>query len=340
MLTIVGMFAIIVCASMFTACSQDDYFPEVSQDENIMMDQQSDSYVSTRGVVSNGAFGYTYYPNPNLSYAYANWNDTHVGYGGTYYGGLFKASLIENNGAYYIRFTPYNNATYLPAGDAYVKIGSLYGGYGTNHAQITSNQTQVDVPITVDLNSSNTAKRGVMNLWPMIRTNISGSTIRLFSNPIMLWTSPMYTTTNTDGVLQGYVDNVYVRKAVNPNNGYSTYQCVQFCRRYYSAVFGKDLSGMGDACDWPGNADDYDLTFYVNGTSEPQVGDIVCWSGGDSNLGHVAIIIEVQSDKIKMAHQNGGSKDPIGFTANRTGASISNPFGDNYTLEGLIRRTY
>lgn len=33
MLTIVGIFAIIVCASMFTACSQDDYLPEIKDSE-------------------------------------------------------------------------------------------------------------------------------------------------------------------------------------------------------------------------------------------------------------------------------------------------------------------
>jgi hypothetical protein len=41
MLTIVGMFAIIVCASMFTACSQDEYLPEVNQTEKSQADDQA-----------------------------------------------------------------------------------------------------------------------------------------------------------------------------------------------------------------------------------------------------------------------------------------------------------
>jgi len=43
MLTIIGMFSIIVSASMLTACSQDDYLPEVNQIDNNAVDNLATS---------------------------------------------------------------------------------------------------------------------------------------------------------------------------------------------------------------------------------------------------------------------------------------------------------
>lgn len=315
---------ILAFISSLIACDNDEsYFDQAGI-------SQSELATPTvmKSMASNDAFGWTYFPNHNLSYSTSSLGETKPGYGGSYLGGFFKANLIENDGKYYVRLTP-AVGTYLPVGKAYVKVGSLYGGFGTNSANIYSKRTYVDVPVSIGLNNNNDRMLGVLNLWPCIITTVDDQTTRLFSYPILIWTKRFYNNEIRPNKVRGQVDGVSVK---NVSKG-----CVKFCQTYYSAIYKKNLSNMGNAKMWPEKAADFGLTYYPNGMAEPQVGDIVCWSGGSNDLGHVAIIFEVQGDRVKIAHQGHGNSAPIGVEIKKTGSRLNNPFS-SHTLKGLIRR--
>jgi len=326
-----GIIAMIMFAFGFSACEKDADFQKMVNDPECSDIDMNTDVDGTRG--SNSYFGWTYYPNTSYSYSYSSSYETKQGYGGTYYGGFMEAELIDNGGTYYVRLTPANGSTFGVSGNAYIKVGSLYASYGTNTASFSSNYSYVDVPVSIPLNKNNTSKRGVMNLWPVI---ITSSGTRYFTYPILIWTNPLCNTYTNTNALQGYVDNVPVKEV--PGG------CVAFCKSYYSTVYGMNLNGMGNACDWPGNASSNGLTFYSNGTTEPQVGDIVCWSGGTgtyAGYGHIAIIFEVNSSWIKIAQQGRGNMAPIGYQLSRSGTNgmtLVNSIGSSYTLTGVIRK--
>lgn len=329
----IGIIAMICFAIGFSSCEKDADFQKMVNDPECSDIDMNIDVDGTRG--SNNYFGWTCYPNTDYSYSYSNSGETKQGYGGTYYGGFMRASLIGNNGTYYVRLTPANGSTFGVSGNAYIKVGSLYASYGTNTASFLSNYSYVDVPVSIPLNKNSTYNKGAMNLWPVIITT-TGS--RKFTYPILIWTDPFFNRSTTTGVTHGYVDGVQVKR--QPGG------CVSFCKQYYESVYGMDLWSMSHAYKWWTTAGDYGLTTYDNGSIIPRVGDIVCWTGGTTGdypgFGHIAIIFEVLDDKVKIVHQ-GTVAIPIGQEINRTGTDgkmLTNILsGDGYVLKGVIRKS-
>lgn len=67
----------------------------------------------------------------------------------------------------------------------------------------------------------------------------------------------------------------------------------------------------------------------------PRIGDIICFSGG--TYGNVGIVTEVGSNYVKIAHQNGGSTNPIGLNLSKSGNVISaSKLGSTYKVQGLL----
>lgn len=334
--SVIAIVCLVVSGGVFTSCSNDDdlLLAGDSQTEQVSSLAQDSVRGITRGTASNGAFSWTYFPNSSQNYSTSSVGDNKPGYGGIYIGGLLNATLIENSGNFYVRLT-FNGGSINYSGTAVVKIGSLYSGYGNNCTTFSSGATHVDIPVSITLDGSDTSNLGVMNLWPVIVTNIGGTTARFYTYPIMIWTNPLCNTSTTQGDLQGYVDNVPVYEV---SGG-----CVQFCRSYYSSVYNMDLSSMGSGAQWYINASNNGLSYYANGTTAPQVGDVICWTGGMApykKAGHVAIIIEVQPGYVKIAQQGRASMDPIGYQISRTNSTtLANGLNSSYyTLKGLIRK--
>jgi CHAP domain len=326
---IFALLAVLVMfAGVMTSCDKSDYEPMALQQDEGTLNQDFPA-LSTRVMASNGSFGWTYYPDPSVSYASSPDGSTYPGYGGQYIGGYFQASLVDNYGSYSVKIERIDGSSFTQAGTAHIKIGSLYAS-SAGSVEIHVGDRSVYIPVSIPLNSSNTSQRGVLNIWSMI---ISGND-RFFSYPIMIWTSPMFTSRSTNGQIMGFVDNVPIYKAVAP----SKYQCVEFCKRYYAKVYKMSIGSVGTAINWYNNASNFGFKAYVNGTEEPRVGDAVCWSGGSTGAGHIGVIIEVGSNFVRIAHQNGKKKDAIGMTMTRIDSKTLQNSISNLTFEGIMRK--
>jgi surface antigen len=277
----------------------------------------------------------TYYSSPTVG-NYTSNSSSSVTIGGNcgiHSGGILRAKLQSKSGNQFtVRISKQDGSNFGIAGTAYVKAASLCGGIA-GQASYSAGVSYVDVTFYA------TFSRGIVNFYPM---TIDGSYgYRYYAEPILVYTSPMYISNWVYGANLGSVNgaNVYCNGTSNLSSGY--YQCTEFCNRYYSQVYGLNIintgSQGGNANTWYGNASAKGLVAYANGgTVEPRPGDILCMSGGSQGYGHVAIIIQVTSSFIKIAHQNSGTSwAPIGAQISRSGTTVSNPTG--YTIQGWLR---
>jgi len=141
----------------------------------------------------------------------------------------------------------------------------------------------------------------------------------------------------------GYVSNEY--NIVNGTNTGMKWQCVEYVNRYYLLIYNKDIRVPGhNAVDYYPNATQHGLAPYANnGTTAPAIGDILCFSGGNPNYGHVAIVREVGSNYLKVAQQNVTNNagdvnfniimTVIGGYYNVSGSTI----GASYICQGWLR---
>ena len=122
------------------------------------------------------------------------------------------------------------------------------------------------------------------------------------------------------------------------------WQCAEYVNRYYSQIYGINLGGQ-NAADFYPNASSRKLTSYPNGgTVPPQVGDILCFTGGAD--GHVAIITQVSSTQVIVIQQNvaENSRDaaysfPMSIIGGRylvDGSRLSSV--NKYTCQGWLRK--
>jgi N-acetylneuraminic acid mutarotase/surface antigen len=100
----------------------------------------------------------------------------------------------------------------------------------------------------------------------------------------------------------GYTSGEY-----NSSGGYNTgmkWLCDEYVNRYYKQIYEKEIRIEGrNASDYYQNAAARGLTAYPNdGSEQPQVGDILVSEYGE--YGHVAIVREVQHNKIFVIQQN------------------------------------
>ena len=100
------------------------------------------------------------------------------------------------------------------------------------------------------------------------------------------------------------VSNVY-NTATGINTGME-WQCVEYVNRYYYVVDGLNIRVEGqNANQYFNNASAHGLVGYASGgLTSPQVGDILCFSGGSDNSGHIAIVRAVTSDSVTVIQQN------------------------------------
>ncbi len=274
---------------------------------------------------------------------------------GSFSGGVLKARVKSQSGSsFVIEIRKQDNTTFSIGGTAYVKVGSVCGSVagqvnyssGSSSSEITINATFI---------------QGIVHFYPVVVSSSGGT--RYFAEPLMVYTSPMYNIKSSYSTYENIgTANGVVVQAAGPNlidnsiNGILSVQCTEFCNRYYSQVYSKNIVDWGvngnHAKFWYNRATQKGLRQIPNGTT-PRVGDILCMSGGSSGFGHVAIIIEVGtgsgSSYVKVAQQNAG-KAPLnasnydthwqhaiggGLSYNTLTKIILPPSG--YTVDGLLR---
>lgn len=136
----------------------------------------------------------------------------------------------------------------------------------------------------------------------------------------------------------GYTSNEY-----NTYDGYNTgmkWLCDEYVNRYYKQVYEKEIRIEGrKANDYYQNAAARGLTAYPNdGTEQPQVGDILVSEYGE--YGHVAIVREVQNNKIFVIQQNwsdNGADDRYPITRSSNHVYPFDGKKGNYAVKGWLR---
>jgi surface antigen len=323
------MIATIVATMMLSSCTKDDEqnVTDISEQSLFIQTKSSSSvsYYSTPDIEG-------YVPDSELGMVIGE-----VGGCGSHTGGYLRAQVVD----YYmdqfrIHVSKQDGSYFTPSTEVYLKKAIPCGDILNDmFAYPGVNISAFGMPVAPDF------QQGVMHIYP---TAINGSN-RWFAEPILIYTSPMYNKKQsyTNGEVLGTVNGVEVYANGSTNQGTGTYQCVEFCKRYYSQVYGKTLGSMGYAYEWFGKGLDKGLIPHDNGgNAAPRPGDILCMSGGTGGKGHVAIIIEVTSTFIKIAQQNSGNPSsetrwsaPIGGKLDRSGNWIT--FPDGYEIQGWLR---
>jgi hypothetical protein len=124
------------------------------------------------------------------------------------------------------------------------------------------------------------------------------------------------------------------------------WQCVEYVNRYYSVVYGMDLTAIREnAYQFFDNAALLGLQPFPNsGAVRPEIGDILCFKGGASGLGHVAIIREVGTNFVNAIQQNlkndaKANSLKYNMSVNSGHYRISNAtLGTNYICQGWLRK--
>lgn len=283
----------------------------------------------------------TYGVTPSIGTYTANSSGNLSGGCGTFTGGTIRAKVTSVNGSQItILIGKSDGSTFTTSGTAKVMAASVCGGLAGT-VSYSSGVSSVNVTINA------TFSQGITHFYPVV---FSSNGLKYYSEPILVYTNPIYTTSTTFGTLLGTVDGVevrynplgYVSNINNTYNGTTTgmkWQCVELVNRYYLQVYGMDIRISGtNAYQYYGTASQRGLVAKSNGgTTAPRVGDVLCFSGGSGGLGHVMIISEVSSNQVKVAHQNGGSSlAPIGCSFTRNGNTIT--AWTNYTCQGWCRK--
>jgi len=143
----------------------------------------------------------------------------------------------------------------------------------------------------------------------------------------------------------GYVSNEY--NFINGTNTGMKWQCVEYVNRYYLLIYNKNIRVPGhNAVNYYPNATQHGLVSYPNnGNTAPAIGDVLCFSGGNPNYGHVAIVREIGSNYLKVAQQNVlNNSGDVNYNIimsisngyyNVSGSSI----GGGYVCQGWLRKT-
>lgn len=286
----------------------------------------------------------TYYSTPGVGETVPNSTVNIKGKGtATYHGGVLAAKVLRQNGnKFTIRIFKQDGGAFTGGGLAMIISETPDGGDFCAHKRYYPGDTHVDIEITADFD------KGAVHFYPS--TIASPSRYRYYAEPILVYTDPMYRTDYTYGKVLGTFNrvNVICNTGRKQNIGDGWYQCVEFCKRYYKDVYGKTLgSFQGKARNLFGLANSKGLDAFRNGGSvAPRPGDILCFDWGTKNkqgeyLGHVAIIMEVSDNQIKIAQQNSGTEAlgaawaPIGGVLSRNGNTISAPSG--FKVQGWVR---
>jgi len=232
-------------------------------------------------------------------------NITLKGY--TYTKGIIKAQFTSiGKGNYEIEISRIDGTSFQSKGTAYIKAGSVAGSIAGSTSFIASAKS-------VKVKFNTTFSTGIVNFYPVI---VSDNGTRTFTSPLLVFTNPVYTSTaskSTNGTVLGVFNGVDVKSSGGSNLN-SSWQCTEFCCRYYSQVYGITIPQISAYLFYTKQPS---LRKFANGGNmPPQPGDILVFSGGPSGYGHVMIVTEVISTVVRVAHQNAGNVAPIGYTFN------------------------
>lgn len=336
-----AMLAVLVFAVVALMSSCDKSFNEPMAPVETTEQLQDEDVSSPELRASN----ITYYSTPGVGETVPNSTVNIKGKGtATYHGGVLAAKVLRQNGnKFTIRIFKQDGGAFTGGGLAMIISQSPDGGDLAGHKSYYPGDTHVDIEITANFD------KGAVHFYPS--TIASPSRYRYYAEPILIYTSPMYTmkSSYTRYESLGALNGVVV-KASNTDlleSDILSVQCTEYCHRYYSQVYGKNIVNTGvnggHAATWYGSAKAKGLTAYRNGGAvAPRPGDILCMSGGSSKRGHVAIIMEVTDSYVKIAQQNAGIpgdewQHAIGgeLSYNPSTRTISRP--DGYRIQGWLR---
>ena len=343
-LTLIGMLALIVCASMFTACTQDEHITITNQSE-----EDSATYQIAPETRAMNTVYYTIPSSGTLPNSVDNLPA--VCGGGQYvYGGAVTADISKSGNtliAMVKKQVPMTTFTY--AGTAYLKYAHPCGTV-LDSAPYSANASYVFV--SYDISTPNLTY-GAYTIYPMVK-NSPYPYNRYYAEPILVRTSSYIDGNFTYGHTLGTFNGVEVICNNNNSNQSSdsthVYQCTEFCIRYINQVYGANIIHYQDAYTWFSSYTYFPSSHFIrynNGSSsssDPHPGDILCMSGGPKGKGHVAIVMYVNGSTLLIAQQNSGSNTSGGWgqaiggalTYNSSTKTISDP-NTTYTVQGWMR---
>ena len=197
---------------------------------------------------------------------------------------------------------------------------------------------QVLYHATLNPNGQGSKLSGNINFIPYLTSPyISTTTVQVFGTLIGSFNGvAAYSNGRVDSV-----SNVY-NSATGINTGME-WQCVEYVNRYYYIIYGLDIRIVGqNANQYYDNASSRKLVSYVNaGKTTPQVGDILCFSGGSA--GHVAIIRNVGTTTVTVIQQNvRENSDDTNYTyplsiSSGTFTIDGSRLGTGYACQGWLR---
>ena len=346
-LMLIGMFVVV---ALLSSCEKQEVEEVVVTSSNQQAGEQAspDSLVALLRTFPACSVVYKSTPEVGLWTANSSRNLPIKGICGTAEGGVIKARVTRQvNGTFEVEITKQDGGFFSGPGTAYIKSGSPCGG-------IVSKQNYFAFSRSIKLSFVVAFGRGYFHFYPMVIDQRTG--VRYYAEPVLISSSPLFDSKNeyTQGEALATANGVTVKaagKKLYDANELSV-QCTEFCNRYYSQVYKKNIVNKGKngghGRDWYREASAKGLDAFPNsGTVAPRPGDILCFTGGPGGYGHVAIIMEVANAYVKIVHQNMGTvnkKDSKTYWHEPVGAkldydyrtkTISSP--ENYTVKGWLR---
>ena len=329
----ISFIAVSLLMFLCISCRKDTNLMEIDNPQHSVLSQESgESYITM------GLYPYSVTPDYDFtSYSPSGFTlpGGMNGYGSAL-GGVIKAYVKQiGSNTFTVTVSKQDNSTFSTTGQILIHTGSVAG---VPIATLTTSSGQTTYSLSFSL-PNGLLDQGVQHFYPVYK---SSNGIRYFAEPFMVYTSPSYDQgPYWDGKLLATIDEVLLR-ASGPSNlsSSSPYQCTDFCQRYYSYVYGLsfNISIWGNASNWINNQDSrFEKYEYPSNVVAPRVGDILCLDNVPHGLGHVAIIIEVSANEVKVAHQNSGPWAPIGFAFSRIGDVIQKP-SNSWKVMGLLRK--
>lgn len=270
--------------------------------------------------------------------------ENNIGMWGPSFHGGFRTffTCFRENGSRYILVVFWKKGGFENNKRAYVKLGQPNNGkvlgkrgaqdqYGSIYVPIAKGQEYAYQRVCIDeyLPTTDDGCAGCISLFPLIITENNGAVIgqRNYMNPIFIKTDPImngYDPQHREkwgqkayGYVFGTINNVAIY--CNTYSGWNLggkLQCPQLPRRYVTDLYGDQMAIYTHAELWPDACRGKNgYTVYENdGSAKPiREGDIIVWDKDEREKdkedahGHIGVVIRAFSDKISIAHQNGGA---------------------------------
>lgn len=270
--------------------------------------------------------------------------ENNIGMWGPSFHGGFRTffTCFRENGSRYILVVFWKKGGFENNKRAYVKLGQPNNGkvlgkrgaqdqYGSIYVPIAKGQEYAYQRVCIDeyLPTTDDGCAGCISLFPLIITENNGAVSgqRNYMNPIFIKTDPImngYDPQHREkwgqkayGYVFGTINNVAIY--CNTYSGWNLggkLQCPQLPRRYVTDLYGNHMAIYTHAELWPDDCRGKNgYTVYENdGSAKPiREGDIIVWDKDEREKdnkdahGHIGVVIRAFSDKISIAHQNGGA---------------------------------